>query len=37
MLFAGSETVPGVGIPIVLISGKLEASRVAAYLREPRS
>ena len=35
MFFAGSGTVPGVGVPIVLISGKLAANRVAAYLREP--
>jgi phytoene desaturase len=34
MFFAGSGTVPGVGVPMVLISGKLVASRVAAYLRE---
>jgi phytoene desaturase len=34
MFFAGSGTVPGVGIPMVLISGKLAASRVAAYLPE---
>jgi phytoene desaturase len=34
MLFAGSGTVPGVGVPMVLISGKLAAIRVAAYLRE---
>jgi phytoene desaturase len=27
-------TVPGVGVPMVLISGKLAASRVATYLRE---
>ena len=36
MFFAGSGTVPGVGVPIVLISGKLAASRVADYLPEPR-
>jgi phytoene desaturase len=35
MFFAGSGTVPGVGVPMVLISGKLAASRVAEYLREP--
>ena len=35
MFFAGSGTVPGVGVPMVLISGKLAACRVAAYLREP--
>jgi phytoene desaturase len=32
MFFAGSGTVAGVGVPMVLISGKLAASRVAAYL-----
>jgi phytoene desaturase len=32
MFFAGSGTVPGVGLPMVLISGKLAASRLAAYL-----
>jgi phytoene desaturase len=35
LFFAGSGTVPGVGVPMVLISGKLAASRVAAYLRKP--
>jgi phytoene desaturase len=35
MFFAGSGTVPGVGVPMVLISGKLAARRVAAYLRGP--
>ena len=35
MFFAGSGTVPGVGVPMVLISGNLAASRVAAYLQEP--
>jgi phytoene desaturase len=35
MFFAGSGTVPGVGVPMVLISGKLAAQRVAAYLPEP--
>ena len=34
MFFAGSGTVPGVGVPMVLISGKLAANRVTAYLRE---
>src|SRR4029453_17486845 len=34
MFFAGSGTVPGVGVPMVLISGKLAASRVAASLPE---
>lgn len=32
MFFAGSGTVSGVGVPMVLISGKLAASRVPAYL-----
>jgi phytoene desaturase len=34
MFFAGSGTVPGVGVPMVMISGKLAANRVAAYLPE---
>ncbi|GAB3712262.1 phytoene desaturase family protein [Mariniluteicoccus flavus] len=33
LVFAGSGTVPGVGVPMVLISGKLAAQRVGAYLR----
>ena len=33
LVFAGSGTVPGVGVPMVLISGKLAAQRVQAYLR----
>jgi phytoene desaturase len=32
LIFAGSGTVPGVGVPMVLISGKLAAERVAQYL-----
>jgi phytoene desaturase len=32
MFFAGSGTVPGVGVPMVLISGKLAAERVDALL-----
>jgi phytoene desaturase len=32
LVFAGSSTVPGVGVPMVLISGKLAAERVRAYL-----
>ncbi len=32
LCFAGSGTVPGVGVPMVLISGKLAAQRVARYL-----
>ncbi len=35
MFFAGSGTVPGVGVPMVLISGKLAAARVADYLPGP--
>ncbi len=34
MFFAGSGTVPGVGVPMVLISGKLAADRVGNYLPE---
>ena len=33
VFFAGSGTVPGVGIPMVLISGRLAADRVSTYLR----
>jgi phytoene desaturase len=29
VVFAGSGTQPGVGIPMVLISGKLAAARIA--------
>ena len=36
MVFAGSGTVPGVGVPMVLISGKLAADRVGSYLRDLR-
>ena len=32
LVFAGSGTVPGVGVPMVLISGKLAAARVTDYL-----
>jgi phytoene desaturase len=32
LVFAGSGTVPGVGVPMVLISGKLAATRIADYL-----
>ena len=35
MFFAGSGTVPGVGVPMVLISGKLAAQRVDAMLPGP--
>ena len=36
LVFAGSGTTPGVGVPMVLISGRLAAERVAAYLRPRR-
>jgi phytoene desaturase len=32
LFFAGASTVPGVGIPMVLISGRLAARRVSDYL-----
>ncbi len=32
LVFAGSSTVPGVGVPMVLISGKLAAQRVEQHL-----
>jgi phytoene desaturase len=32
LVFAGSGTVPGVGVPMVLISGRLAADRVGRYL-----
>ena len=32
LVFAGSGTTPGVGIPMVLVSGKLAAARVAEHL-----
>ncbi len=32
VFFAGSGTVPGVGVPMVLVSGKLAAERVDAWL-----
>ncbi|MEO7234501.1 MAG: phytoene desaturase family protein [Lapillicoccus sp.] len=35
LVFAGSGTVPGVGVPMVLISGKLAAQRVGEYLPTP--
>ena len=31
LVFAGSGTVPGVGVPMVLVSGKLAAARVARF------
>ncbi|NNG21317.1 phytoene desaturase [Naumannella sp. ID2617S] len=33
LVFAGSGTTPGVGIPMVLISGRLAAARVEEFLR----
>ena len=33
LFFAGSGTTPGVGVPMVLISGKLAAARVREYAR----
>ena len=33
LFFAGSGTVPGVGVPMVLVSGKLAAARVGNYLQ----
>ena len=32
MFFAGSGTTPGVGVPMVLVSGRLAAERVTSYL-----
>jgi phytoene desaturase len=34
LVFAGSSTVPGVGVPMVLLSGKLAAARVRALRRD---
>lgn len=36
LVFAGSGTTPGVGVPMVLISGRLAALRVTDYLRSTR-
>ncbi len=36
LVFAGSGTTPGVGVPMVLLSGKLAAERVGEYLRPTR-
>lgn len=33
LVFTGSSTLPGVGVPMVLVSGKLAAARVDAYDR----
>ena len=34
LVFTGSSTLPGVGVPMVLISGKLAAERVRDYARQ---
>jgi phytoene desaturase len=34
LVFTGSSTVPGVGVPMVLVSGKLAAQRVAEFAAE---
>lgn len=34
LVFTGSSTLPGVGVPMVLVSGKLAAERVEAYARQ---
>lgn len=34
LVFTGSSTLPGVGVPMVLISGKLAAERVEQYARD---
>jgi phytoene desaturase len=34
LVFTGSSTVPGVGVPMVLVSGKLAAERIERYARE---
>ena len=31
LFFVGSSTVPGVGVPMVLVSGKLAARRIGDY------
>ncbi|GAB3993152.1 phytoene desaturase family protein [Nocardioides marmoraquaticus] len=36
LFFAGSGTTPGVGVPMVLVSGKLAAQRCGAYLPSTR-
>ena len=37
LVFAGSGTVPGVGVPMVLVSGELAAQRVARLVPAKRS
>ena len=34
LVFTGSSTLPGVGVPMVLVSGKLAAERVGQYARQ---
>jgi phytoene desaturase len=34
LVFAGASTVPGSGVPLVLISGRLAAARIEEYARE---
>jgi phytoene desaturase len=34
LVFTGASTVPGVGVPMVLISGRLAAQRVEAYAKQ---
>ena len=34
LVFTGSSTLPGVGVPMVLVSGRLAAERVERYARE---
>jgi phytoene desaturase len=34
LVFAGSGTVPGVGVPMVLVSGRLAAARVNRWLED---
>lgn len=36
LVFVGSSTVPGVGVPMVLVSGKLAAQRVAQFAEQRR-
>jgi phytoene desaturase len=31
LVFTGSSTLPGVGVPMVLVSGKLAAERIDQY------
>jgi phytoene desaturase len=36
LVFAGASTVPGIGVPMVLLSGKLAAQRVTQYAERTR-